>query len=43
MYFSQTAMDASEDKKASLPGNVLLASQPDTALGFESVVEEVYE
>ena len=40
MYFSQTAVAGGENKVC-LPANVVLTSQPDTELGFESAVKEV--
>ena len=43
MYFSQTAVVASEEANACLPGNVVLTSQPNSELGFDSVVAEVCE
>ncbi|XP_062513686.1 rab proteins geranylgeranyltransferase component A 1-like isoform X2 [Corticium candelabrum] len=39
MYFSQTAVAGGENKVC-LPANVVLTSQPDTELGFESAVKE---
>jgi hypothetical protein len=40
MYFSQTSVASREEANACLPGNVVLTSQPDSELGFDSVVAE---